>query len=237
MMILEGKTALVTGASRGIGLAIANKLESNGANILRPKREELNLANLDSVVRYVQIHRNLKLDILVNNAAINPTTPLDKINDELLASLDQVMNVNLKAPFLLSIGFAPGMKESGGGSIINIVSLWGILGRGNRALYSMSKHGLLGMTQSLAQLLGPSNIRVNAVSPGFVDTDMTRTNLKLNQQADIKEGTPLGDFVPVDAIAQAVLWLTSPESRYITGQNTVVDGGWSAVGRIQPPKE
>lgn len=233
---LKGKTALVTGASRGIGGAIAQRFVDEGANVIMPSRNEMDLADVASVAQYVQAHANVPLDILVNNAAINPMTPLDEITPELLKAFEEVMTVNLESPFLLSIGFAPGMIERGGGSIINIASLWGILGRGNRALYSMSKHGLIGMTESLAQLLGPQKIRVNAVSPGFVGTDMTYQNLRPNQIEDIKQGTPLGELVPVGHIANAVLWLASAESGYITGQNIVVDGGWSNVGRIAPPK-
>src|SRR3989344_7239808 len=129
MEILKEKTALVTGASRGIGSAIAQRFAEEGANVLIPSRAEMDLADADSVVRYVRAHANLPLDILVNNAAINPMTPLDEITPTLLEVFDQVMKVNLESPFLLSIGFAPGMIERGGGSIINIASVWGILGR------------------------------------------------------------------------------------------------------------
>jgi NAD(P)-dependent dehydrogenase (short-subunit alcohol dehydrogenase family) len=218
-------TALVTGASRGIGAAIAAVLVEDGFSVLVPTRAAMDLrsdASIDTYVRSVAgpIH------VLVNTAGINLISPLSAIAD---SDLQETLQTNLLAPFRLSRSLAPRMMDSGSGRIVNVSSIWSMVARGGRTAYSISKAALNGLTRSLAIELAPFNILVNAVAPGYVLTDLTRQNNTEAELGEISRAIPLGRLAQPAEIAAVVAFLCSPRNTYITGQTIVVDGGYTCV--------
>ena len=241
MSKLEGEIALVTGASRGIGKAIAEKLKADGATVIGTATTEggaekiseylgdsgkgmcLNVTDADSVAAVIkQIETDFgNVSILVNNAGITRDTLLMMMKDE---QWNDIIDTNLTSIFRLSKAVLRKMMKARKGRIISIGSVVGATGNPGQTNYSAAKAGLLGFTKSLAREIGSRNITVNAVAPGFIDTDMTK-ELAEEQKAALVNQIPLsrlGD--PVD-IANAVAFLASPESAYITGETLHVNGG------------
>ena len=182
------------------------------------------MADLTSVGQYVLSYKDYGINILVNNAGINLPKKVEEMSaDEIL----EITTINQIAPLILAIGFATNMLEQEWGRIVNIGSIWGEVGRGTRMVYSTTKHGLNGLTKSLAQQLGP-HVLVNTVSPGFVDTQMTRDNLTPQQLEDLLKRVPLGRLIKPDEIAETVAFLVSDRNSAITGQSIVVDGGFTS---------
>ena len=222
---MRGRTALVTGGSRGIGRAIVAAFEARGARVLAPDRSQLDLASDDSVDRYLQ---NLEepVDILVNNAGVNPLATAQDVTDE---AIEHVLRVNLVSPMRLSRSLGPGMAGRGWGRIVNISSIWGSVAKPGRFAYAVSKSGLNGMTRSLAVELGPFGVIVNAVSPGFVETDLTRLNNTPEQLAQIAAGLPLRRLADPSEIAEIVAFVGSSANSFVTGQIILADGGYSCL--------
>lgn len=251
MKNLEGKVALVTGAARGIGAAIAKKLAENGANVaicdlkaewcdetvkaleglgVKAKGYGVNVANsaeVDACVKAVLADFG-KIDIMVNNAGITKDGLLMRMSD---ADWDAVIDVNLKGTFLFTRAVArPMMKNKAadgtpqGGSIINIASVVGIMGNAGQANYTASKGGVIALTKTTAKELGSRNIRCNAVAPGFIQSKMTDV-LPEEVRKNYMEQIPLRRFGSVNDIANAVAWLAGDESAYVTGQIISVNGG------------
>jgi len=218
------KTVLITGASRGIGKAIYDALAQSGLYaILAPTRQDMNLSDSESIERYMQ---NIPgVDIVINDAGINILKAVDEADDD---SLGQMMSVNLEAPLRIIRHVVPHMKSQKYGRIINISSIWGVRSKELRVLYSMTKFGLNGMTRALARELGSYNILVNSVCPGYVNTEMTRKNVPLNEREMIEKTIPLGRFAEPEEIARFTKFLISDENTYITGQTLVIDGGFLA---------
>lgn len=214
--------ALVTGASRGIGAAIAQILAEREIEVLAPGRGELNLLNPESIERYIGSHQNSAIDILVNNAGINIVSPFGDVKDGDWQAMTQV---NLTAPMKLIQGFAPGMKAAGWGRIANISSLFGLITRAQRATYSATKSALNGLTRTVAVELAPYSVLVNAVCPGYVETDLTRANNSPAELAAIAQSIPLQRLAQPVEIARLVAFLCSEDNTYITGQTLVIDGG------------
>lgn len=242
---LTGKTAIVTGASRGIGKAIALKLAKLGANIV------LNYRNSESDVlevineiekigsRAIAIKADVSdfnqckdmikkavdeftnIDILVNNAGITADGLIMRMKEE---DFDRVIQVNLKGAFNCVRHVSPIMVKQRAGKIINISSVVGVAGNAGQANYAASKAGVIGLTKSLAKELGGRGINVNAVAPGFIQTDMTG---KLNDKVkeSILNSIPLKKFGSTENVAEVVAFLSSESSQYITGQVINVDGG------------
>lgn len=222
---LSGRTAFLTGASRGLGEAIASRLNQLGCNLIVPPRAELNLADLGSVSVYVEKHSQDPIDIIINDAGINLPGALENLSED---QIIETITVNLMAPLLLIRGLTSHMKEKEWGRIVNISSIWGVRGRENRTVYSTTKHGINGMTRALARELGPYDILVNSVCPGVFDTEMTRQNLYGKALQRFLADVPLGRLGEPEEVAEAVAWLVSPQNTFYTGQLYVLDGGYTA---------
>lgn len=219
------RTALVTGASRGIGAAIVEKLISAGCKVLAPSRAELDLASDQSVESYLS-GLNQPVDILINDAGINRIATLESIQRQ---DVIDTLQINLLAPFRLVQFLAPQMKLRQYGRIVNISSVWGIVSKAGRTSYTMGKTALNGMTRSLAIELAPFNILVNAVAPGYVMTDLTRQNNTPSEIEKISQSIPVQRLAEPQEIANIVAFLCSEQNTYLTGQTIVVDGGYTCL--------
>jgi 3-oxoacyl-[acyl-carrier protein] reductase len=242
MIDLAGEIALVTGASRGLGAAIAMSLAKAGAVVVGTGTSQagadavtqalaafgghgavLNVTDFaaaDALVEQIQKERG-KLSILVNNAGITRDGLSMRMKPD---DWTQVIDTNLSAAFNLSRAVMRGMMKAKGGRIINVSSVVATMGNAGQANYAAAKAGLEGMTRALARELGSRNITVNAVAPGFIDTDMTRA-LTSEQSASMLAGVPLGRFGQPQEIADAVLYLASQMGSYVTGTTLHVNGG------------
>lgn len=242
---LEGKTALVTGGSRGIGRSIALTLADYGADVAITFRSSVDEANevkdeIESKGRKAraiqadavnfesaeEVIDDLtgewdKLDILVNNAGITRDNLILRMSEE---QWDQVIDTNLKSIFNYSKAVAKPMMRNRGGSIINISSVVGISGNAGQSNYAASKAGIIGFTKSYAKELASRNIRANVVAPGYITTEMT-DELSEDQLEAITDETPLGRPGDAEEVAQTVAFLASDLSSYITGETIRVDGG------------
>ncbi|MFR2388191.1 3-oxoacyl-[acyl-carrier-protein] reductase [Intestinibacter bartlettii] len=243
--MLKGKCAVITGASRGIGKCIAKKFAKEGANVVinyRNNEEEAlkvkqELEDLGSQVLVVKADvseleqaENLikeakkefgRVDILVNNAGITKDNLIIRMKEE---DFDSVIKTNLKGAFNCLKAVTPIMLKQKYGKIVNMASVVGVVGNPGQVNYCASKAGLIGMTKSLAKEIGSRNITVNAIAPGFIDTDMTKI-LSDDQKKKILSQIPLNKFGNVEDIANVALFLGSENSNYITGQVIHVDGG------------
>lgn len=244
-------TAAITGAAQGIGRRTAEVLAERGYRValtdLRSPEETLRSIQssggeaIDYVGNVVEeataegLARKIedtwgRLDVLVNNAGISCITPAEKTTRD---EFRRVLDVNLVGPFLLCKAFGARMLAAKRGSIINVASIAGLVGVADRAAYNASKHGLVGLTRTLAAEWGGRGVRVNAVCPGWVKTDMDDTAQAsgLYSDADITGRVPMGRFATPDDIARAIAFLCDPnQSSFVNGHTLVVDGGWTADG-------
>jgi 3-oxoacyl-[acyl-carrier protein] reductase len=227
--MLEGKLALVTGASRGIGHAIAEELRRLGANVVGTSTTEQGARKVNGRVLDVRnaercealVKELGEVAILVNNAGITRDNLALRMKD---AEWDEVIQTNLQAVFRLSRAVMRGMMKARWGRIINITSVVGASGNAGQANYAAAKAGVVGMTKSLARELGSRNITVNCVAPGFIDTDMTRA-LSDEQKKALLANIPLGRLGTPQDVAAAVAYLASPGGDYVTGAVLHVNGG------------
>ena len=245
MKLLEGKTALITGAARGIGKAIALKFAAEGANIAftdlvideNGKATEAEIAALgvkakgyasnaadfaetENVVKTVKEEFG-SIDILVNNAGITKDGLMLRMSE---SQWDAVIAVNLKSAFNFIHACVPVMMRQRGGSIINMASVVGVHGNAGQANYAASKAGLIALAKSVGQEMGPKGIRANAIAPGFIDTAMT-PQLSDKVREEWVNKIPLRRGGTVDDIANCAVFLASDLSSYISGQVIQVDGG------------
>ncbi len=233
---LEGKIAIVTGGARGIGRAIVERLAAEGATkIISCDMSEaefeqenvihkiLNVTDREAVKKFVEeVTKEIgKIDILVNNAGITKDNLLIRMSEE---DWDAVINVNLKGVFNLTQALAKHMMKNRKGSIITLSSVVGIHGNAGQTNYTATKAGVIGMTKTWAKELGARNIRANCVAPGFIETPMTH-DLPEEAVKTMLAATPLGKFGQVEDIANAVLFLASDESSFISGEVLSVSGG------------
>ena len=230
--------AVVTGASRGIGYAIAERLLKDGLEVIATGISEnaeypigaiyypVDFLNDDSVATFVEFLKQQQVDVLVNNAGINKIGEFATIDVD---DFDRILRVNLRTPFQLCQAVIPYMKENNWGRIVNLTSIFGNISKEYRASYSSSKFGLDGMTAALSAEVSEFGILANSVGPGFIDTDLTRSVLGDRGIAEIKKGIPMKRLGRIDEIASLVSWLVSKENTYISGQNIMIDGGFSRV--------
>lgn len=214
------RTALVTGAGRGIGQAIADALQQAGMDVLRPSRAELDLSDRAAVERFAG---ELQVDVLVNNAAENVPA---RIEDMAVADWQRTLDIALTAPFILTRGALPGMRQRRWGRIVNIASAFSVVSREGRAAYSSAKSGLLGLTRTAAIEGGPFNVLVNAVAPGYVRTALTEQNNPPQRIAEICSTIPVGRLAEPYEVANLVAFLSGEGNTYITGQLISIDGGF-----------
>jgi NAD(P)-dependent dehydrogenase (short-subunit alcohol dehydrogenase family) len=236
MAPLEGRTALVTGGTRGIGAAIAERLIADGAAVVvtgtradgsGPAGSEFRVADFDDLAateQFASEAAELAPDILVNNAGMNTIAPFAEIDAE---DFDRIQRVNVRAPFLLCRAVLPAMCERGWGRIVNIASIWSVISREQRGSYSTSKFALDGMTAALAAEVARDGVQANCVSPGFIDTELTRTVLGEDGIAELTAQVPARRLGAPAEVAALVAWLVGPENTYVSGQNVVIDGGFS----------
>ncbi len=220
------KKVLITGASRGIGAAIAEHLGCGGFEVFAPKRADLDLSDLDSVRNFISQFSNQNFDILINNAGENVVQGLAQIDYK---TWERVQNINLNSSFLLMQGFGPEMVKRKWGRILNVASLFSFLTREGRGAYTASKSALAGLTRTAAVEWSEHNVLVNSLSPGFVDTELTRKNNSPERIAEICKAIPIGRMCTPMEIAEVAGFLVSDRNTYITGQNIVVDGGFSIL--------
>ena len=231
---------LITGASRGIGKEIARRLAQDGnavivnynkseeqAQKLQQENPNIEIYKAD-VSQREEVHKMIenilnkygKIDVLVNNAGISESKVFTDVTD---GDWNKIINTNLYSAFCVTQEVLPNMIHNKKGCIINISSVWGIVGASCETIYSIAKAGMDGMTKSLAKELGPSNIRVNSIAPGIIDTDMNK-KLTSNDIKNIEEEIPLGNIGKTIDIARCVKWII--EDEYTTGQIISVNGGW-----------
>jgi len=244
MSQLANQIAVVTGAGRGIGRAIALKFAAEGADVVCVSRTQENSDKVAAEVRAlgrkawahsVDVSDSAsviaaaekilaeagRVDILVNNAGVTRDGLLMRMSD---ADWDTVLDTNLKGAFLFTKAFTRAFVKQRSGRIINVASVIGLIGNAGQANYAASKAGLIGFTQSVARELASRGITVNALAPGFIETDMTAA-LSAEMKVELLKKIPLNTLGQADDIAHAALFLASPASRYITGQVLTVDGG------------
>ena len=236
----KGKTVVVTGGTRGIGAAIAKQFRINNANVIatgtkisdfkidnKIKYKTLDFTSEESVDRFIEFLGVIPtVDILINNAGINKVDQISEINKD---DWDLLNNINLRGPFLLTKAVSKIMKKNRSGHIINISSIFGVVSKSGRTAYSATKSGLIGLTKAVALDLAPFNIIVNSISPGFVDTELTRQILNELEINEIEKIIPQKRLASPDEIAKIVILLSSEHNSYINGQNIIVDGGYTSV--------
>ena len=238
------KIAIVTGASRGIGEEIAKELACSGIQVIanynksekeaQKLKDELkeNNINIDifkadvskteeckNLVKFA-LEKYKKIDILINNAGIDKYELITDVKKE---DWDEMINTNLYSAFCMCQEVLPNMIHNKNGCIINISSVWGMVGAAQEVLYSITKAGMDGLTKALAKEVGPSNIRVNSIAPGIINTDMNK-NLSIEEIEKLKEETPLERIGKPEDIAKCVKWLIN--DNYTTGQIISINGGW-----------
>jgi NAD(P)-dependent dehydrogenase (short-subunit alcohol dehydrogenase family) len=221
---LAGRRAVVTGGTRGIGAAVAERLARDGAEVAALGRADADLADRAAAEALAARLASERVDVLVNCAGINAIAPFAEIDP---ADFDRIHEVNLRAPMLLCRAVVGGMRERGWGRIVNIGSIWGVVSRARRASYSASKFGLDGLTAALAAEVAADGVLANCVSPGVVETEMTRSVLGESGMAELVAQVPAGRLAQPAEVAELVAWLAGPANTFVSGQNVVIDGGFS----------
>lgn len=238
-MRFSKKTVFISGASRGIGAKIASSFIDQGAYVIGAKKTKhssssvechewfnADFSNEKEILKCAEFLKSREIDILINNAGININASFAEID---LNNFKAIQTVNVLTPFLLSQAVIEKMEINKWGRIVNISSIWGKVSMKGRAAYSASKFALDGLTIALAAECSSSGIMANCVAPGFIDTDLTRRMLSSDQIEKLTSKVPIGRLGEVNEISELVLWLSSPENTFVTGQNISIDGGFTRV--------
>ena len=238
-MRFYNKRVFITGASRGIGASIARAFKAEGAFVIGTQTRNTPILDKTCDEWFVtdfldekQIYscadylRSQNVDILINNAAFNVNENFSSIDLEVFKKIQQV---NLFAPFVLCQAAVSGMVKKEWGRITNISSILGKVSKTGRAAYSASKFGLDGLTVSLSAEYSSTGIMANCVAPGFIDTSLTRRMLKPNEIKELISTVPAARLGDVSEVSKLVLWLSSEENTFTTGQNIAIDGGFTRV--------
>jgi NAD(P)-dependent dehydrogenase (short-subunit alcohol dehydrogenase family) len=238
-MRFSDKKVFVTGASRGIGRAIAQAFRAEGAWVIGTRTRKINetddacqewvaadFSDVEQIRACAECVRRAAPDVLVNNVGINKIAPFVEIAPDDFLSIQQV---NVFAPFLLCQAAIPAMKSKGWGRIVNVSSIWGKISKEYRASYSTSKFAIDGMTLALAAEHSADGIIANSIAPGIIDTELTRRVLGEAGIQSLVSRVPARRLGQADEIARLVLWLASEENTYLAGQNIAIDGGFSRV--------
>lgn len=216
----------LTGGNGNIGSAIRNLYQSKGHEVYAPSSKELDLADIAAIGRYFE-QNGRDFDVIVHCAGYNPVATIENIT---LDDFNKTQNINLTALLEITKQVLPHFKQRQQGYIVGIASLYASTSRAERVAYASSKHALVGMLQTMAIELGRYHILCNSVSPGYVDTQMFRGRNTADKINEIISRIPLGRLATPEDIAAAVYFLGSPENKYISGQDIIVDGGFMAGG-------
>lgn len=232
------KKVFISGASRGIGREIARSFIAEGAIVIGSSKKFTDkpsfcgewfygdyskIEDIQSCADFISVHRP---DILINCAGINTNAPFLNVDIDIFQAIQRV---NVCAPLMFCQAAVPSMIENGWGRIVNVASIWGKISMAGRAAYSASKFALDGLTISLAAEHAKNGILANCISPGFIDTELTRSTLDDAEIISLTSKAPIGRLGSVEEVSKFVLWLSSAENTFITGQNIAIDGGFTRV--------
>ena len=215
------RTALITGSTGGIGKSLISSLKED-LNVISPTRKELDLSSNSSIDNYIS-SLDIPIDVIVNCAGIHKAGNCEDLTAH---DFQNILQINLIAPFQIISGLVKGMKERKYGRILNISSIWSIVSKEKRSIYSASKSGLDGLTKTLALELAPFDILVNSIAPGYVDTKMIQLYNSEKDLEKIKKIIPLGRFAKPNEIGELAKFMCSEKNSYITGQIISIDGGY-----------
>ena len=232
------RRALVTGGAGGIGSAICNALAEGGFEVIQTSRTKgteresifqthaVDFGDKSDTLRFAKEVAAMEIDVLVNNAGINLVSPIAQIDPN---DFERIQSVNLVAPMVLSQAVLAHMRKRRWGRIINVASIFAHVSRAQRAAYSASKFGLVGLTKAVAAEVASQGILVNCVSPGVIETELTRSVLGEAGIAQLTKEIPIGRIGHPEEVARLVRFLASDENTYISGQSIVIDGGFISV--------
>lgn len=241
MKRFSGKLAVVTGATRGIGRAVAERLMAEGAEVVgtctsdqgdMPKgcrREVVRFEDRASTDAFCARLEAMAPNVLVNNAGIALPQTAEELTE---ADLRRVHEINLMAPIRACQAVVPGMKKAGWGRIVNVTSIWGPMSRVARGNYASSKSGLDGFTGVLAAELAPFGVLANCVAPGYTETELIKKIFDGPKLKALADTVPMRRLAAPDEIAAFIAWMASPENGYVTGQNVIIDGGLSRLREV-----